>query len=370
MAKPTISPEELGIAPIDQATNMANKRAVWEAMATIAGTGTGGLASRLESIYHRDVTWRGSHPMNEVSGITAIEETAWLPVLTAFPDLERRDDILMGGHFRGRDIVAACGHYLGTFKKPWFGIPPTGQPIFIRYGEVHELDDDGRIIRSSCIWDMLDVMRQAGYWPIAPSWGTECMWPGPITADGLLLAPQDEAEGRASIIQTLEMHKTLGDHDDETNAGRRGLIDMPQKHYWHEKMMWYGPAGIGTNRGLEGFVDFHQLPFRLVWPNRRGGSQKSSNPNHGHYIRIGDGHYSATAGWPSVIAQHIGTGELFGTGATGKTIEMRVMDFYNHHEGKIRENWVPIDIPHILLQMGIDVFDRMNKQFGPNRLGL
>ena len=39
------------------------------------------------------------------------------------------------------------------------------------------------------------------------------------------------------------------------------LINHPQKEFWHEKMMWYGPSGIGTARGLEGFVNHHQLPF-------------------------------------------------------------------------------------------------------------
>ena len=39
---------------------------------------------------------------------------------------------------------------------------------------------------------------------------------------------------------------------------------------------------------------------------------------------------------------------------------MRVMDFYLHHEGKIRENWVPIDIAHILSQLGINVFELCN----------
>ena len=48
-----------------------------------------------------------------------------------------------------------------------------------------------------------------------------------------------------------------------------------------------------------------------------------------------------------------------GIGATGRVLTMRVMDFYLHHEGLIRENWVPIDIIHLLLQMGVDVFARL-----------
>jgi len=40
---------------------------------------------------------------------------------------------------------------------------------------------------------------------------------------------------------------------------------------------------------------------------------------------------------------------------------MKVMDFYLHDEGLIRENWVPIDIAHILSQLDIDVFKLIHK---------
>ena len=36
---------------------------------------------------------------------------------------------------------------------------------------------------------------------------------------------------------------------------------------------------------------------------------------------------------------------------------MKVMNFYLHDEGLIRENWVPIDILHILKQIDIDVIE-------------
>ena len=365
----TMNKKQLGIETIPQEQNLANKEFAAEALNAIANASASSVRRKIEACYAKDAQWRGSHPINEVSGPADIAEAAWKPLLRAFPDLERRDDILVGGRFRGRDYVAMTGHYLGTFKKPWLDIPATGQAVFIRYGEVHQIED-GRIVQSNCLWDILDVIRQAGFWPLAPSWGMEGMWPGPITNDGIVMTAQDPAEGEASILQTLAMHQTLGDYNDHEMAGREGLINMPQKEHWHKKMMWYGPSGIGTNRGLEGFVDFHQLPFRLIWPNRKGGGQKSKNKNHGHYIRIGDGHFSVTGGWPSVVAQHTGKAELFGTGPTGRTIEMRVMDFYNHHEGKIRENWVPIDIIHVLLQMNIDIMARVKDQFGPKRLGL
>ncbi|MGL4442088.1 MAG: ester cyclase, partial [Alsobacter sp.] len=84
--------------------------------------------------------------------------------------------------------------------------------------------------------------------------------------------------------------------------------------------------------------------------------------------RIGDGPYSLTSGWPSVYASHKG-GDFLGTAPTGRDVTMRVMDFYLHHEGLIRENWVPIDIIHLLKQMDVDVFDRMQSFFRRGRIG-
>ena len=41
---------------------------------------------------------------------------------------------------------------------------------------------------------------------------------------------------------------------------------------------------------------------------------------------------------------------------------MKVMDFYLHDEGLIRENWVPIDIIHILKQMDVDVIQMIREK--------
>ncbi len=365
-----------GPQPIEQARNLANKRVVNDWMQAIANSSPDTVSEALANAYSDKSSWRGSHPLNEANGIKDIENTVWKPFLESFDQLERRDEILVGGSYRNkvgetRDLVAMVGHYIGTFRNDWLNIPATGQPMFIRYGEVHELKD-GKIVRSSCLWDILDVIRQAGFWPLPPSTGTEGLWLGPYTSDGLVFTEQNMEIGMASIAQTLAMHKTLGDYNNQEIDGRDGLLNMPQKDHWHEKMMWYGPSGIGTTRGLDGFVDFHQMPFRLAFPGRTGGQNLvEANPDKemGHYVQIGDGPYSVTGGWPSVVSPHTG-GMLFGVGATNKDIEMRVMDFYLHHEGKIRENWVPIDVIHILLQMGVDVMARVEQQFGKARLGL
>ena len=341
---------------MNQSTNSGNKKHLYRSLYNLAQATPETLPDLLAEVYYPGAEWRGSHPMNEVHGIGAIAENVWQPLLNSFPDLERRDTIFVGGTYEDRAYVAAVGHYRGAFRQDWLTIPSTGRPIYLRYGEVHQIEDE-KIVQSTVLIDVLDVIRQAGFWPLAPSLGTEEQWPCPITADGILVTDQDDVISAASIAQTSAMHKTLNDYDDLERCDRESLLEMPQKQHWHPKMMWYGPCGIGTTRGLQGFVDYHQLPFRIAFPNREA---------TGHYIRIGDGPYSVTGGWPSVRAKHLG-GDFLGTAPTGRDVTMRVMDFYLHHEGLIRENWVPIDIIHLLLQMDVDIFDRMRSFFRRGR---
>lgn len=334
---------------IKKSKTLSNKIRFKSLMDGIVSANPDNLKQRLQQAYHPQANWRGSHPLNEIKGLAAIEAVVWSPLLRAFPDLERRDNIIIGGNYQGRDYVGMVGHLAGTFKQDWLDIPASGGLIYIRYGEFHQIVD-GKIILSSVLIDVLDVIRQAGFWPLPPSLGCEEMWPGPISADGVTLTEQDPVQSSASLELCLAMQKSLGN----TLVGRDDLLNMSQKDYWHPKMMWYGPSGIGSNRGLEGFVDCHQRPFRIAFPERNSGKN--------HYVRIGDGKYAATSGWPSVMAKHAG-GDWLGMAPSGREISMRVMDFYLCDEDLIRENWVPIDIIHILLQMDVDIMARVKLQF-------
>ena len=330
----------------------------------LAEAGPGGLALALAALAGPDCQWRASHPMNEISGNDTAVAQIWGPLLAAFPDLERRDSILVAGRYQGRTYVATVGQYCGTMKGDWLGIPATNKTIYLRYGEIWQIGQDGRAVQANLLWDVLEVMRQAGVWPVAPSLGVEGMWPCPLTADGIRLSPSDPIQSRSSLEQTLWMHKALAEFDDPGGLSREALIAMPQRDHWHPKMMWYGPAGIGTTRGLDGFVDGHQLPFRIAFHRPQGSFEEvtAERARHGagHYIRIGDGPYSVTGGWPSVYAMHNGDG-FCGLPATGKPVFMRVMDFYLHHQGLIRENWVPIDMLHLFKQMGVNPLARMSE---------
>ena len=54
---------------------------------------------------------------------------------------------------------------------------------------------------------------------------------------------------------------------------------------------------------------------------------------------------------------------FLGLGSAGSALTKRVMDFYKLHERLIRENWVPLDVLDLLVQMGFDVPDRMQYHF-------
>ncbi|MEY3610584.1 MAG: hypothetical protein RJB14_306 [Pseudomonadota bacterium] len=349
---------------MSQSSLLKNKRNVWSGLNSISNSTPQTVEGAIRNIYHPDAEWRGSHPWNEIRGVEAIVQQVWKPLLTSFPDLERRDDVLIGGEYEGRSYVGCVGHLVGTFHRDWQGIPATDQVIFLRYGEFHQMVE-GRIVQSTVLIDMLDFIRQTGFWPIVPSLGQEGRWPAPKSGDGLVFEAQKPEVSAASLKLTMDMQASLGAYDDTANAGREGLLNMPQKQYWHPKMMWYGPSGIGTARGLEGFVDAHQLPFRSAFPRDPNRPQPAGLGKHGgsHYVRIGDGRFSATGGWPSRHMMHIGGGWL-GLGASGRAITMRVMDFYAADQELIRENWVPIDIIQVLLQLDIDVLARVRSQFG------
>ncbi len=331
------------------------KAALFEALHAIADGSDAGV------VYADDAKFWCSHPFNEMAGIEQVR-AFWRAVRQAFPDLERRDSIFVAGESfadprtpqfpAGRSLVAAMGHYQATFERDFCGIPATRGVVHVRFGEVHHVIA-GKIAHTWALLDLLDLMRQAGVWPIAPSLGAEGMWPGPVTSDGVKPTHCDAERGGAALNIVLAMHSALGAFDGKSVAS------MPHEPYWTKDFMWYGPSGIGATRGINGFRAHHQVPFLLGFPDRRGA---------GHCVRIGDGNFAVTGGWPSVSGTHLG--EWLGIPSTGRRVNMRVMDFYRIAGDKIAENWVPIDIIDILKQMGFDVLGRMRLLRGERRLEL
>ncbi len=123
-------------------------------------------------------------------------------------------------------------------------------------------------------------------------------------------------------------------------------------------MMWYGPAGIGTMRGIAGFRRDHQIPFLAAMPDRgQRGAELTA-----HFFA--DGPYVAVTGWPDMRQTLTGGGWL-GLPATGQVVDLRSLDFWRIQNGKIRENWVMVDLLDLYRQVGLDPLARMRAMTGP-----
>jgi len=333
-----------------QAGSLAQARkTAWRGLPLLIGDQAASQAQRLLSA---DALWVVSHPVNELRGPQQVLRSFVHPLRRAFPDVERRTDLFFAGHWDGRidggagTWVTATGHYLGKFKEPLWGIPPTGEPAWLRFGEFYRIED-GCIVEARILLDLIDLARQAGVRLLPASSGLELLVPGPRNASGTMhLQAQARDDSASTCLPLVEaMIGGLGRYD------QHDLRSMGMDQYWQPDMMWYGPCGIGTSRGIDGFQTHHQKPFLLAFPDRKGGH---------HRARFGEGEFAASTGWPSVRATH--AGPYLGTPATQRPITMRVMDWWRQEGGLLAENWVLIDLPHLFLQMGVDLLAPLSKR--------
>jgi predicted ester cyclase len=285
-----------------------------------------------------------AHPFGQGLGTAGIAR--YYDALTrALPDAEWRPEIFIAGEnhpdtrtsdTRYSPLVGSFGHWQGTFTEPLLGIAPTGGVVHLRVCEVHHLDQGGRIARSWILPDFLDLMDQAGQFPLPAMRGARGLWPGPRGGQGVRMGEVDVTGGNASMAQVLDMHNALNTHVGADVAG------LTMKH-WAEHFMYYAAAGIGICRGVDGFRRHHQIPFREAVPDRH---------SKGHFVRIADGRFALTGG--RLYATH--TGPYLGIPATGRQVHMDVMDFYHFDDaGLIAENWLPFDIALMAHQMGVDL---------------
>lgn len=303
---------------------------------------------RTSELFTSDAVIRMCAPFGDLTGRDALWSELYAPLLRAMPDIERRDFIVMAGPRWGvdqsGDWVGVGGNFIGTFTQPWLGIPPTGRPIYLRYHEYMRFED-GQAVEMEAIWDIPQLMLQAGAWPMAPQLGVEWMCPGPAPSNGVKTGPWDEAASSASVQIVYDMLHDL----------KKGTAEMPGRGlggYWHQNAMWYGSTGLGTARGHDGIRDHILSGFR---------SGLSDNTRHlDDGVFFGDGDLVAFTGWPSGTATHSGDGFL-GLAPTGRRVSRRSLDFWRIENGEIHENWVMVDMIDLYRQLGVDVFARMER---------
>lgn len=278
-----------------------------------------------------------AYPVGDASGSDAYCE-GWLdPLARAIPGAMRRDEIVMGGVSRtgSGTWVSTLGHYVGNFEAPLLGIPANGKLVFLRCGEFYRIED-GLIREARILPDLPDLARQAGA-PLLPSvLGSELLFPGPATHDGVLPDAPERSQASAALVEAMLFDLRSFEPGTFASEGQSGTAG-----YWHRDMLWYGPAGIGSNFTYEGFQRDHRVPFLTAFPDRVGGN---------HFARFGDGDYVCSGGWPSMTMTH--QGPYLGIAPTGRPLTLRVMDFWRCQDGQIRENWVLLDLLQLYVDMG------------------
>ena len=147
----------------------------------------------------------------------------------------------------------------------------------------------------------------------------------------------------------------LTKHNDltKTDATRNlveGMVDGLNDHvidgigaFFAPDFRWMGNAGCGTKNGLREFQDNWQRPFQAAFSDKVCVDE----------ARLAQGEWMAAFGRQE--ATH--SGEFMGIAPTGKRVEIRYMDFWKVVDDKIVDNWVMVDFPHVMRQLGVDPFN-------------
>jgi len=293
-----------------------------------------------------DAIIRMCHPFGDISGVKAFFNNCYAPLHTAMPDLERRDMIMLAGTTpEGQAWIGCMGNYMGSFVAPFLDIPPTGHLAHMRYHEFYRFEE-GKVTEIQAIWDIPELMMQAGAWPMAPQLGKFLCTPAPMSGDGLNVQGEGDASREHVIAMLEDLCKYPGNPDPAI---------MQLDTYWHPRFNWYGPAGIGTARGISGFRAWHQIPFLRAMPDRK---LDESGNLMSHWIA--EGEYVGETGWPNMrlTLSHDG---WIGIAPAGKEVLLRSLDFWRMENGLIRENWVLVDLLDLYAQIGVDVFARLRE---------
>ena len=299
-----------------------------------------------ETFFASDAQVNVVHPFNEMIGGLGLYENVIAPLSAAFDGMFRRDDIVMAGTFDGQEWISATGYYAGRFARDWLGIRASEELAYLRYGEFHRMQA-GKAVESYIYLDIPELMISVGQWPILDSPGKTRgftgMIHGPASHDGIITTAQDPDESTKSYRMVTDMLGGLATENEEWRP------------YWHENMLWYGPGAFGSFVGIENFASF-QVPFESAFEGWSGGS--TGNGMTSHFTRYGEGNYVCSGGWPSLTGVHVK--DFLDQPATGKRVFMRVCDWWRREGDLLVENWVFVDIPHVLKQLGYDVFSNMN----------
>ena len=152
---------------------------------------------------------------------------------------------------------------------------------------------------------------------------------------------------QAKLTKENDLSKT-----EETCKVVEGMVDALNDHmidgigaFFDQNFHWFGNAGCGVKGNLKAFQDGWQRPFQAAFSDKVCIDE----------ARLTEGQWMAAFGRQE--ATH--SGEFMGIAPTGKRVEIRYMDFWKVVDGKIQDNWVMVDFPYVMRQLGVDPFQGM-----------
>ena len=336
-----------------KAKNQKNKAIVWNYWQRMNSARLQEIPKICKKVFHKNVNWNGSQPLNQIRGVDSVITQFWEPLLNSFPDIKRVPHILIGGLSENEEWVSGYGYFTGTFVHDWLGIPATGKKTHINFGQFFVMREE-KIVESYVIFDMLSVMKQAGFQVLPPAYGQEGGKVLKPNSNGILLTEQDDLESRKTLQLIDAMASSMGWYN--RSRDMENMETMQHHHFWHPDFHWMGPTGIGSSHTIEEYKDFHQRPWVLGFGDREI-NEKPGGRFMGFY---GEGQFGALGIWDSKFSVH--HGEYQGVPATKKMMTLRDFDWYRREGDLLVQNWIPIDLIDLFLQMDIDLFDRMHRQ--------
>ena len=301
------------------------------------------IEKAISFLFNTKAQINASHPINAASTGSGYFRDIIYPIYEAFKGTTRHNYIVLGGEYQGSEWVTSTGYFSGHFSGPLFGIPPSDRLAFLRFGEFHKMES-GKITETYFYLGLAELIIALGLWPLAKSQGFEGTVPPPATQDGIWLDESDPKTSRASADLVEGMLQLL--------ATKEALW----RPYWHERMVWYGPGGLGSYATIDAFDQF-QRPFEATFAGWGDGKDEGIS-GVGADCKAGDGNYAFLHGWKMITGIHVKT--FLGIEPTGTRIFMRDCDWWRCANGKIIENWCMLDTLHLVQQLGWDVIQEIS----------
>jgi len=302
----------------------------------------------MKKFWYPDMVWDGPVGYGNCTTIPGWLKCEHYPFRSAFPT----PSFSAFGHV-GRGDYAAITFWVNT---DWTGscakIPANNATAIFRGFDAYHCIQKGKDYKIQYNWvifDMLLMMYQAKpkIWVLPvkeedlPLPQFVIMHP-PMSYDGLGLdAPfswlQDPkvTEHSQSVISRFlsawQGHRTSAE----------SLFD-----FMEFGVKFYGPVGIGYADNINDLAKHFFKPLEIAFPNYR------VEPN---FEPIAEGRFGAVHGY--IVGHHLGP--YLGQPASGKLVRYRfAFNWYLENE-KITQFWAVVDLPHLFLQFGVDLFKKI-----------